>query len=219
MKRFVLALPVLAATVLFCLTAFAGDAATAGILPEPVQAHWLVAIMAVIVPALRTGLSNDTVKLPTAAAKWRMVMIGILAAATTFFDGLMNGFALNTALLAFLVSGLPSIVQEILKVVFGSSQNPPAAGTGSSRTAMFPPVAMLMVALSLALGGCSWFKSNGCQLIRTTADICDTVVIILPDGSEERVPKDAIVGMAMSARATRVSGAMKASVPDAGADR
>jgi hypothetical protein len=128
MKRFAVALPVVAAMVLFCATAYAADAS---ILPEPVQAHWLIALMAVMIPAVRTALSNDTVKLPTAAAPWRAAIVAILAGASTFVDQLVNGFDLKSAALSFLMLALPSIVQEILKVVFGAGP-PSNSGSGTA---------------------------------------------------------------------------------------
>lgn len=203
MKRYV-ALPIVAASVLFCLSAFAGDAA---ILPETVQAHWLIALMAILIPAIRTGLSDDTVKLPTVAAPYRMLLIAALAGATILVDGLANGFTFKMALASFLANGLPSLVQEILKIVFGEKSKPVGA--------MFPPVAMLMVA-ALAIGGCA-AKPYICPIIETASELCQFLVVRLPDGSTEIVPKSAVVGMAMNARAARVAGAAQGAT-DAGAD-
>ena len=135
MKKIVWALPVVAACVLFCLPAFAGDAA---ILPEPdpmpvKQAHWLLALGGVIIAAVRTALSNDTVKLPTAAAPLRAIIVTGLAAAGMFIQQLIDGFELKSALLTLVMLGLPSLVQEILKYAFGAKN---ASGGGK---AMFPP--------------------------------------------------------------------------------
>jgi hypothetical protein len=135
MKRFAVALPVVVAWVLFCLPALAGDAA---ILPEPEpmpvkEAHWLLALGGVLIAAVRTALSNDTVKLPTAAAPLRAIIVTGLAAAGMFVEQLIDGFALKSALLTLVMLGLPSLVQEILKYAFGASKN---AGGGK---AMFPP--------------------------------------------------------------------------------
>ena len=67
----------------------------------------------------------------------------------------------------------------------------------------------------VALGGCA-AKPYICPIIETAGELCNFLVVRLPDGSTETVPKSAIIGMAMSARAARVSGAK---VGDAGADQ
>jgi hypothetical protein len=234
MKKIGWALPLAVAYVLTCALAFAGEAAkAAGILPEPVETHWLIALMVVVIPAVRTGLSNDTVKLPTAAAPWRAAIVAILAGAATLFDQLMNGFELNTAALAFLTLSLPSIVQEVLKVVFGGSKN---AGGGSSsssvsesgpKMSMRPPpgysTKMQPAAVGVAIGFCALVLAGCgagkfvCPVLETAAELCPLIAVRLPDGTTEMVPAEAIAGMARQARAARLAGAAKAS--DAGVDQ
>lgn len=136
MKRFALALPVVAAWALFCLPALAGDAAaTASILPEPVKAHWVAGLFLVICAAVRTGLSNDTIHLPTVAAPWRAVIVAGVAALGAGLEGWNSNLPFSSIMLTFVALGLPPIVQEILKVVFGAKN----AGGGK---AMFPPAAL-----------------------------------------------------------------------------
>jgi hypothetical protein len=55
-----------------------------------------------------------------------------------------------------------------------------------------------------------------CPIIETAGDLCKFLVVRLPDGSTETVPREAVVGVAMQARAARAAGA-KAS--DAGSDQ
>ena len=70
----------------------------------------------------------------------------------------------------------------------------------------------------LALGACSWFKTSGCQVMHVAADLCDEVVIILPDGTQERVPLSAVKGLVMQAQAARMAAAAKTGAADAGTD-
>lgn len=214
MKRFALALPVVAAWVLFCLPALGADVLAAqksSILPEPVETHWLIALMVVVIPAIRTALSNDTIKLPVVAGKYRALIVALLAGGSTIFDGLMNGFELKTALLSFLTLSLPSIVQEILKVVFG------AGGVSGKGGAGFFPTTMLgaLMLIALPVGGCGYGKV-ACTALETAAEICPYVLVKMPDGTVEKVPREAILGVAMQAKAARLSGSNQA---DAGADQ
>lgn len=156
MKRFAFALPVVAAVVLFCATAYASDAA---ILPEPLATHWLIGVMAIVIPAVRTALSNDTIKLPVWSANYRMLLVALLAGATIIVDGLANGFTFEMALASFLANGLPSLVQEIIKIVFGAGK-PPSSGSGTGGTSMRPPpgystpMKAMVFAVALTAVGC-----------------------------------------------------------------
>jgi hypothetical protein len=62
--------------------------------------------------------------------------------------------------------------------------------------------------------GCA-AKPYVCPIIKLADSVCQSVVVQLPDGTTEEVPKAAIMGVAMGARAQRM-GAMKAA--DAGVD-
>jgi hypothetical protein len=248
MKRIVWALPVMAAMVLFCFSAFGGDvlaAQSSTILPEPpdpVETHWILGLFLVVNAAVRTGLSSDTVKLPTKAAPWRTAIVAILSALGAFLEGLQNGFALKSVVLTFLMLNLPTIVQEVLKVVFGAG---PSAGSGTGApggTGIRPPpgysqpmsadagfvfakegrpyftsaaVGLAIGFCALALSGCA-AKGMVCPIIETAAELCPYLVVRLPDGSTETVPREAIMGVAQQARAMRTAGA-KAS--DAGLDQ
>ena len=75
-------------------------------------------------------------------------------------------------------------------------------------------VTLWFLALSAAIGCAA--KGLVCPALRIAADACETIIVVLPDGSEERIPKSAVVGMAMQARAARMSGAK--SLSDAGAE-
>ena len=208
MKRFVLALPVVAAWVLFCLPAFAGDAA---ILPEPdvLKVPWWMPLIGVLIAGFRTFFSDNTRELPTIVAGWRTAIVAVLAALGTLIEQLVAGFDGKTAVLTFVMLGVPSILQEILKALFSGKK------TGGSGKAMFPPAIIgAMALLALTIAGCA-AKGLVCPALRIAADACETIIVVLPDGSEERIPKSAVVGMAMQARAARISGA-KAS--DAGAE-
>lgn len=70
------------------------------------------------------------------------------------------------------------------------------------------------VFFAISLTACA-AKPFICPVIETAGEICKYLVVRLPDGSTETVPREAVVGMAMQARAARISGA-KAS--DAGAE-
>lgn len=256
MKRIVLALPVAAAVVFFCLPVEAFDAVAAQVtkvLPEPpdaIQVHWSLPLLGVLIAAFRTAFSNDTVKLPTKAAGWRSTMVVILTVFGTFVEQLVGGYNLKAAFFTLLMLGLPSIAQEILKKLAGASK---ASGGGGSGEAIFdapptstslrpppgvystklaatiavhengrpywyrPAAAGMALGFCLLVSGCAWFKSSGCQVLRVAADLCDDIVIILPDGTEERVPKRDVEGLVKQTRAARIAGAARAA--DAGADQ
>lgn len=248
MKRIVLALPVVAAFVFFCLSADALDAIAAQattILPEPpatLERYWWVALFLTINAAVRTGLSNDTVKLPTAAAPWRAFIVAILAAVEAFFDGFQHGLAFNSLVLTFLMLNLPTIVQEGLKAIFGAKPGAGSGGaSGGSSTVRPPPgystplqgdddprfalplVKRTPAAVGVAIGACALlFAGCGagkvvCPLIDVAAEVCPLIAIKLPDGTTEMVPREAVMGVAMGARAARLSGVKAAA--DAGADQ
>jgi hypothetical protein len=222
MNRLFLALPLAAAMVLYCVPALASGAA---ILPEPMATHWLIGLMAIVIPAVRTALSNDTIKLPVWSAKYRMLLVALLAGATIVVDGLANGFTFEMALASFLANGLPSLVQEIIKLVFGA-KDASGGGTmiagGGSNTSMRPPAGPysakmvgLVFAVAMLVSGCA-AKPLLCPLIDTAAELCPLIAVRLPDGTTEMVPREQIMGAAMGARAKRMGTALPA---DAGVDR
>lgn len=247
MKRIVW-LATMAACALVCLTAFAGEvlaAQSSSILPEAAKIPAWVPLLATLVAATRTYYSDNTPRWTTLEAKWRKAIIVGLAAVGTMLEQLTNGSAtLSSAILTFALLGVPPFVQELLKALGSYSAGTGTSGGASSGTGIRPPAGESMklagtlamhengrpywfkpaavgVALGfcvLMLGACSWFRSNGCQVLRVASDLCNEIIIILPDGTEERVPTSALKGLVMEARAVRVAG-MKAGAPDAGADQ
>lgn len=244
MKRIVLGAAIWAALVLLCLTAFAGDAAPATAnLASELGKHWAVTLMAGVIPVIRTVLSDDTVKLPVWAAKHRVYLISLLGLVATAAEQITNGLSLGTAFLAFVVSAAPALIQELVKHLAGDNGKPSSSSGAGSGGGIRPPAgnptmmsgdistafavprvygkigAPLLVvvgALALLAFGCA-AKGLVCPTLKLLSDSCDKVIIMLPDGTSEVVSKDAIVGMAMSARAARVAGAAQGA-PDAGAD-
>ena len=196
------------------------------ILPEPVQAHWLIALMAVVIPAVRTGLGNDTIKLPTVAGNYRALIVALLAGASTLFDGLMNGFDVKASLSSFLILSVPSIVQELIKVVFGAG---PSSGKGSATldapanpggTSMRPPAMKMVAGFAAAVAfGCAALacaaKPIICPVLDVAAEVCPLIAVKLPDGTTEMVRREDIAGVAMQARAARLA---KPGASDAGAE-
>lgn len=247
MKRTVW-LATMAACALFCLTAFAGDviaAQSSSILPEPPKIVWWAPLLGTLVAASRTYFSDNTVRWPVLLAGWRLALVAGLAAVGTLIEQLTNGASLKTALFTFAMLGVPSIVQEVLKI-FGSKASPGAGSVSgaASGTGIRPPAGESMklagtvavhdngrrywfkpAAVGVAVGFCALAfigcaaKPFVCPILKIAADACDSVVIVLPDGSEERVPTAAIVGVAQSARAARLAGTAQPGAVDAGADR
>lgn len=231
MKRILWALPVAAAWVLFCVPAWAGDAAPAGAnLADQLAKHWIVTLFAGIIPVLRTFFSDDTIKLPVWAAKKRVLLISILGFVATALEQLKDGLDWKSALFGFAVAAVPSLLQELLKWIAGAE--PKSGATTPTETGMARPEgirpppgelrlsvyvpAVLLIAL-IALTGCAWLKP-ACAGIDLADSLCDWVVVKLPDGTTERVRRDDIMGVVKEARASRLSAAAKASV-DAGADQ
>ncbi|HMJ52096.1 MAG TPA: hypothetical protein VK540_08465 [Polyangiaceae bacterium] len=244
MKRFALALPVVAALALFCLPAWAADVAPDALPKNMVGNHLWVTLAAGVLPVLVKFFGNETVKLPYWAAKLRVAAVLVLGGIATVLDQAQNGIDISSAITAAVATTVPALLIELLQKFFAGGD----VGPKSMRPpAMFPPpkerpppgysspmarlsfepdarrfwlrypaaVGVAIGVCALVISGCA-AKNIACPILRLAADACEEIVIILPDGSEERVPKSAIAGVAMSARAARVSGAKAG---DAGADR
>lgn len=200
MKRYLWALPLAVACVLFCGVAWAGDAVpVAKDFALDLSRHWVVTMMAGVIPMLRTALSSDTVQLPVWAAKWRVVMIVTLSVAATTIEQIMNGIDVANIVTALVVTGGPSIAQEIIKAVFGA--DPPSGGavtpTGDApapKMSIRPPpgysskligaVAALAVCAA-SLPGCAIFKGAG----PVVKDVSNTVI---EDAQEGKTIVDAL---------------------------
>lgn len=216
MKRFTLALPLAAASVLFCLPAFGADTAPTGELQRDLAGrHLVVMLVAVLLPVLVKFFGNETLKLPYWAAKLRVAAVILLGGAATVFDQIQNGGEVWSAVTAAIMTTAPALLIELLQKFGGGGEVVGQTAKSVRPPAMFPPAAMLLLAIGFA--GCA-AKPFICPIVETAGELCQFFVVRLPDGSTERVPKSAIVGMAMSARAARFEAA-KAGAADAGADR
>jgi hypothetical protein len=234
MKKIVWALTVVAAWVFFALPAFAGDDAPK-VLPDPdaVNVHWSLPLIGVLIAAFRTAFSSDTVKFPWEwAGRWRAAAVAILAAAGTLVEQVIGGFELKAAALTFVMLGLPSIVQEVLKALLGAGKSS-GGGTASASSGMLPPsfgdrpppgysTKLKPAAVGVAIGFCALLLFGCgagkvvCPILDVASELCPLIAVRLPDGTTEMVPASAVRGMAMQARAARIAGA---SASDAGADQ
>ena len=206
MKRFALALPIAAAWVLYCLPAWAQELAaqTAKILPEPdvLKVPWWMPLVGVLIAAFRTFFSDSTRELPTIAAKWRTSLVALLAFVGTFIEQIVGGVDMRTAALTFVMLGVPSIVQEILKALFSGPKNAGGGGGSASsddasgpKTSMRPPPAY-STKLEGDWGGAvamSTVRALRCKVIRTPAAVGVAIglcVLALPGcATLKEVPK------------------------------
>jgi len=215
MKRITMALPLAAASVLACSQVWAGDTAPTGELHNDLGSkHLAVMLAAVLLPVLVKFFGNETVKLPYWAAKLRVAAVIVLGALATVADQVQNGGDFWGAVTAALITTAPALLIELLQK-FGGGGEVVGQTAKSVRPPMFPPALMLVLAIGVM--GCA-AKPYICPIIETAGELCNFLVVRLPDGSTEQVPKSAVIGMAMSARAARFEAA-KAGASDAGADR
>lgn len=220
MKRIVWALPLAAAWVLVCGTASAADAAA---IATTVADHIWLTVIAGFLPPIIKALNEGTLNLPTVPARIRLLIIGVLSAIATSLDLAANGASVVSAVAAFVIAAGPSLLIELIHAIWGgwkgasvTETKAPGGGPGPKiisvpppRKSVNPPPMAVLVLAGALLVGCA-AKAIVCPVIKLASDVCPLIMVELPDGTVEAVPKEQIAGLAMQARASRMGSARDA---------
>lgn len=127
-----------------------------------VLSHAVVLILAAAVPALTRALREDVVWFKTASSPIRLLLLTLLAGCGTAIDQVQNGVDWKNALVAALVVGGPSMVIELMHILFGGGDagSGPTAITGDDAPATKPSssssvklVALVIAAMALSCVG------------------------------------------------------------------
>jgi hypothetical protein len=241
MKHFIVAQAALAATFLFVASAFGADAASPELSNEVGKHLWLTLIAGAL-PPITKAFNEGTLNLPTVPARLRILFIAVLSGIGTAAEMLSNGGAWPNAIMAFAIAAGPSLLIEAVHAKWGgwkgatvaegpkssdggpgpkiisvppprNSMSPPAPPPTTLRMTIYYPVVIVLAMVA----GCAALRT-ACAGIDLADKACDFIVIKLPDGTTETVRREDIAGVAMQARAARLSSAAKAGA-DAGTDQ
>jgi hypothetical protein len=162
----------------------------------------IVAIIA-IASMFQRLLREDVKWLPTLAAPWRGLVVALGASIVTpVLDAWLNGSSIAQAALAGVIAALPTILNVIASFT-ANAKIAKAMLTAARLAALVTVFAVVMVACAA--------KNIVCPIIHAVDEICPLVIVELPDGGQEAVPRADIQQTALQHRATRLAG------PDGGA--
>jgi hypothetical protein len=190
---------------------------------------WLTLIAGFLPPVIK-ALNEGTLNVKTLPARFRLLLIGVLSAIATSIEMVVNGGSWANAITAFAVAAGPSLLIEAVHAKWGGwkdatvTQAVQSDGSAGVKIISVPPprnsvnppplAVMLIVTTLLALYVCAC--AAVCPTIKLASDVCPLIMVELPDGTFEAVPKEQIAAVAAQTRAARLSAKGSA---DAGADR
>jgi len=220
MKRFGWALALAAAWLLVCTTVWAADAPA---LSTAVGHHIWLTLIGGLLPPLIKAFNEGTLNLPTVPARYRLLLIAVLSGIATAAEMVGNGGAWPEALMALAIAAGPSLLIEAVHARWGGwkgatvTEGPKSSDGGPGpklisvpppRQTVTPPplpTTLKMATLVIAMGALPLACAAICPTIKLASDICPIIMVELPDGSLEPVPKAQITGLAVQSRAMRTA--------------
>jgi hypothetical protein len=174
MKRFAIALPLAAASVLFCLPAFAADAAPTGELQKDMAGkHLAIMIAAVLLPVLVKFFGNETLHLPYWAAKLRVAVVILLGGSATVADQIQNGGEVWSAVTAAIMTTAPALLIELLQKFGGGGEVAGQRAKSVRPSAMIPPPVLCLALALVVLPGCAALQNVKTVVRDVAAEVFD----------------------------------------------
>lgn len=149
-------------------------------------AHVWVPIIAAVAGAVVRSLRDDMSILPNWPARKRLAFLGIISAISAVVDQVANGTDWRTAIVAFGITGLPGVIVELFHFLKKDDDDGPK-GTGSidlaaderkkkqQGTPYSSPISarvlMVMVAMTVVLPGCAWFREAQPKIIDVASKV------------------------------------------------
>lgn len=193
----------------------------------------ILLIVSVALMGITRAFKEDLPTFRSLSTGVRALILALLAAGTGVIDMIATGSPFGVALQTMLKTAGPGLVLLLVELIGGMGGGSGAGGAsgvpgGSSRLPPPPPVpgpmaAMaalrreyahpsghaLIVGLCLALGAvavaCGPAKAITCPILRVADELCPLVMVELPDGGTEAIPKADIRRLAEAQRAARLA--------------
>lgn len=216
MKRFLTAVAAMTTCVLFGVTAFAQAAPPST--STTLANHTWVVLLSGLVATWYRALKDDVTVFPNWSLQIRGLVVGVMGILAGVLDVAAGGGNWLSALLSGLTTSGPALVMLVIEIVQGKggggAVTPITPDAATPKTSIRPPggysaklVPVLGCLAVFAIGGCNAAaKDTACQIVKAADELCPYVVVILPDGSKENVPREAIANLALEHKAARLGG-------------